>query len=469
MSFKEDFLWGGATAANQCEGAYNEDGKGLSIQDVLPKGGVGPITDSPTADNLKLAGIDFYHRYKEDIALFAEMGLKAFRMSIAWTRIYPNGIEENPNEKGLEFYDSVINECLKYDIQPLITLSHYEIPLHLAREYDGFRSRKCISYFEKYARTVFERYHDRVKYWLTFNEINVTLMAPLMGAGVMTPKNQLSKQDLYQTAHHQLVASALVTKIAHEIDSDLKIGCMINSAAIYPMTCDPNDIIYTMEAQQEVDFFAFIHCKGEYPYYTKRLFEEYSVELSMTEEDIEILKNTVDFISFSYYNSKTVAAKAGKYELASGNLHRGLKNPYVTYSGYNYPIDPQGLRYVLNHFYALYNKPLFVSENGLGAIDELAVDEDGNKTVIDDYRIKFLNDHIYQVKLAIKDGVDVFGYTAWGIIDLVSAATAEMTKRYGMIYVDRNQEGKGTLERYKKKSFYWYKEVIESNGENLYF
>lgn len=467
MAFGKQFLWGGATAANQLEGAYDTNGKGLSIQDVLPNGIRGAVTETPTEDNLKLIGIDYYHRYKEDIMLFAEMGFKVYRMSIAWTRIYPNGIEDEPNEEGLRFYDSVIDECIKYNIQPLITLSHYEMPLHLAKCYDGFRSRECIDYFAEYARTVIKRYHHKVKFWLTFNEINVTLIAPFMGAGVYTPKNELTKQDVYQTAHHQLVASALVTKIAHEIDDELKIGCMINSAAIYPMTCDPDDVLRAMEEQQEVDLFPYVHCKGKYPYYTKRLFRNYSIDLEITEEDQEILKNTVDFISFSYYNSKTVASDNSKYESAAGNLHRGLKNPYLEYSEYNYPVDPQGIRYVLNHFYELYQKPLFIAENGLGAKDKVISDEASQLTVHDDYRISFLSNHLKQVQLAIEDGVDVFGYTVWGVIDLVSAATAQIDKRYGLIYVDRNPDGTGTLSRYKKKSFFWYKEVIATNGKSL--
>lgn len=467
MSFKEGFLWGGATAANQLEGAYNEDGKGLSIQDIMPKGVMGAITSEPTEDNLKLLGIDYYHRYKEDIKLFAEMGFKVYRMSIAWSRIFPNGYDEEPNELGLKFYDNVFKECHKYGIEPLVTLSHYEPPLALCKKYDGWRSREVIGHFERYARVVFNRYKDVVKYWITFNEINVTVISPLLGAGVLTSRAELTKQDMYQAAHHQLVASALVTKIAKEINPEFKVGCMVASAPRYPMSCNPKDVIKAMEDQQEVSYFVHVHCIGEYPYYSKRIFEKYDVELEITDDDKEILKNTVDFISFSYYNSKTVADDASKYAVTSGNLMRGLKNPYVEYSEYNYPLDPEGLRYMLNYFYEHYKKPLFIAENGLGQKDELIVDEHGNKTVNDDYRIKFTNNHLAQVKKAIEDGVDVFGYTSWGVIDLVSAASAEMTKRYGFIYVDRNQDGTGTLERYKKKSFEWYKEVIRSNGENI--
>lgn len=467
MTFGKNFLWGGATAANQLEGGYDLGGKGLSIQDVLPRGIAGPRTPEPTPNNLKLVGIDYYHRFKEDIKLFAEMGFKVYRMSIAWSRIFPNGNELHPNESGLLFYDAVIEECLKYNIQPMITLSHYEMPLYLAKEYDGFKNREVITYFENYARTLFERYHTKVKYWLTFNEINVTLKAPFMGAGVLTPKADLTPQDLYQTAHHQLVASASATKIAHAINPELKVGCMINSAAVYPMTCDPDDILCAMEEQQSTDMFPYVHCYGEYPYYMKRIFSDQNVRLEITNGDRKLLEHTVDFISFSYYNSKTVAAQPEKYELAAGNMHRGLRNPFLEYSDYSYPIDPKGIRYVLNHFYGLYKKPLFVAENGLGAKDALVAESQGVFSVQDDYRINFLSEHIKQVGEAIEDGVDVFGYTAWGVIDLISAATAEIDKRYGMIYVDRNSDGSGTLQRFRKKSFDWYKQVIATNGAVL--
>ena len=466
MSFPANFLWGGALAANQCEGAYLEDGKGLSQQDVMPKGVRGPVTEAPTPDNLKLVGTDFYHRYREDIALLAEMGFKVFRFSIAWSRIYPQGDEEEPNEKGLAFYDRVIDECLRHGIQPLITLSHYEMPLYLCRTYDGFRSRKVIEYFVRYARTVFERYHDRVKYWLTFNEINVTLISPLMGAGIMTPKAELTGQDKFQAAHHQLVASAWATKIAREIDPTMQIGCMAASAPRYPMTCAPDDMMEMMLSQQELDYFIHVHCTGEYPYYAQRMWRENGAELTITDEDRELLQNTVDFISFSYYSSKVVAADESKYQMANGNIMRGLKNPYVSYSDYDYPIDPEGLRFILNYLYDHFHKPLFVAENGVGARETLVETEEG-KTVEDDYRIEFHRGHIAAMERAIEDGVDVFGYTSWGPIDCVSAASAEMTKRYGFVYVDRNQDGSGTLERYKKKSFNWYKKVIASNGREL--
>lgn len=464
--FNEGFLWGGAIAANQCEGAYNEDGKGLSIQDIMPNGIVGPISDGPVEENLKLVGIDFYHRYKEDIKLFAEMGFKTLRFSIAWSRIFPKGDEETPNELGLKFYDNVIDECLKYGIEPLVTLSHYETPLHLAKTYDGWRNRKLIKFFENYCRVVFERYKGKVKYWLTFNEINSVIHFPLMGAGILTPKAELTKQDVYQAAHHELVASALAVKLAHEIMPDAKVGCMVLGVINYPMTPHPDDMIASMERDQDLMFFTDIHVRGKYPRYTKKLFKELGVNIQMEPEDEEILKNTVDFISFSYYMSKCTAKDLSKYEKGRGNLTSGVKNPYLEESEWGWQIDPQGLRYICNYFYNRYEKPLFIVENGLGAVDEL-VEVNGEKTVIDDYRIKYLNDHLVELGKAIEDGVEIMGYTSWGCIDLVSASTAELKKRYGFIYVDRQNDGSGTLERYKKKSFNWYKEVIRTNGGSL--
>ena len=301
--FPEGFLWGGATAANQFEGAYNEDGKGLSIQDIMPNGIRGPISEEPTEDNMKLIGIDFYHRYKEDIKLFAEMGFKTFRLSIAWSRIFPNGDDKEPNEKGLEFYDNVFDELAKYGIEPLVTLSHYETPLALAKNYNGWIDRRLIGFFEKYVRTVFTRYKDKVKYWLTFNEINSALHAPFMSAGIWTPKEKLSKQDLYQAMHHELVASALAVKIGHEINPDFKIGCMILGIPNYPLTSKPRDVLKAMSQDRETLFFGDIHARGKYPKYMNRYFNENNIEIKMEEGDAEILKNTVDFISFSYYMS----------------------------------------------------------------------------------------------------------------------------------------------------------------------
>lgn len=468
MRFPDRFLWGGAVAANQCEGAYNEDGKGLSTQDVAPHGIKGPITKEPTSDNMKLIGIDFYHRYKDDIKLFAEMGFKVFRTSIAWSRIFPGGDEKEPNEKGLQFYDDLFDELLKYGIEPLVTISHYETPLHLSVKYDGWVNRDMISFYERYVRTIFNRYGSKVKYWLTFNEINSVLHEPFMSGGIYTDKSQLKKQDLYQAIHHELVASALATKIGHEMMPDSKIGCMILSMPMYALTSDPDDVIAAMKADHMNTFFGDVHVRGEYPGYMKRYFKENDIQIQMADGDEALLKNhTVDFVSFSYYMSACEAADRLKAQAGEGNLMGGVTNPYLKQSEWGWAIDPQGIRYVLNQFYDRWQKPLFIVENGLGAVDELITEPDGTKTVLDDYRINYLRDHLIQVREAIEDGVPVMGYTSWGCIDLVSASTAELKKRYGFIYVDRNDDGTGTLNRYKKKSFEWYKNVIGTNGENL--
>lgn len=466
MKFPKEFLWGGATAANQCEGAWNEDGKGASIQDYMPHGIMQGPSEVIDKHNLKLEGIDLYHHYKEDIALFAEMGFKVYRMSIAWSRIFPNGDDEKPNEKGLEFYDNVFDECRKYGIEPLVTLSHYETPYHLAKKYDGWRSRDLIGFYEKYVRTVFTRYKGKVHYWITFNEINSIWHFPLMGAGILTQKNLLKAQDLYQAAHHELVASALATKIGHEIDSENKIGCMVLGLTSYPRSCNPDDVIATMEESKRGYFFTDIHMRGYYPSYALKMMEKEGVVLDATDEDLEILKNTCDFLSFSYYMSKCIASNPEQYEKGKGNLTTGVKNPYLQESQWGWQIDPKGLRYLLNTYYDRYQKPLFIVENGLGAKDTLLSEEKDGYWVEDDYRIQYMNDHLAQVSKAIEDdGVEVMGYTSWGCIDLISASTAEMKKRYGFIYVDRNNDGTGTFKRYKKKSFYWYKNVIETNGK----
>ena len=466
MKFPKEFLWGGATAANQCEGAWNEDGKGASIQDYMPHGIMQGPSEVIDKHNLKLEGIDLYHHYKEDIALFAEMGFKVYRMSIAWSRIFPNGDDEKPNEKGLEFYDNVFDECKKYGIEPLVTLSHYETPYHLAKKYDGWRRRDLIGFYEKYVRTVFTRYKGKVHYWITFNEINSIWHFPLMGAGILTQKNLLKAQDLYQAAHHELVASALATKIGHEIDSENKIGCMVLGLTSYPRTCNPDDVIATMEESKRGYFFTDIHMRGYYPSYALKMMEKEGVVLDATDEDLEMLKNTCDFLSFSYYMSKCIASNPEQYEKGKGNLTTGVKNPYLQESQWGWQIDPKGLRYLLNTYYDRYQKPLFIVENGLGAKDTLLSEEKDGYWVEDDYRIQYMNDHLAQVSKAIEDdGVEVMGYTSWGCIDLISASTAEMKKRYGFIYVDRNNDGTGTFKRYKKKSFYWYKNVIETNGK----
>ena len=465
-NFPGGFLWGGATAANQIEGAYNEDGKGLSVQDVMPRGIMTPPTQAPTPDNLKLEAIDFYHRYAEDIALLAEMGFKVFRFSIAWSRIFPLGDETEPNEEGLAFYDRVLDELEKHGIEPLVTISHYETPLHLARTYDGWTDRRLIGFFERYARTLFERYGQRVTYWLTFNEINSVLHEPFLSGGIATSKDRLSEQDLYQAIHHELVASAAATRIAHETNPDIQVGCMILAVPTYPLTPDPRDVWAAKQAERANYAFGDLHVRGEYPGYLLRTLRDKGIELEITEADRALLReHTVDFVSLSYYMSvcetATQEAPAGR-----GNLMGGVANPTLEASDWGWQIDPAGLRTILNDYWDRWGKPLFIVENGLGARDEL-VEVDGRLTVVDDYRIAYLTAHLKSVREAIRDGVDVWGYTWWGPIDVVSASTAQLSKRYGFVYVDRNDDGTGTLERYRKKSFDAYRAIIAGNGADL--
>lgn len=465
-SFPDGFLWGGATAANQIEGAYDADGKGYSVQDVMPRGISGPRSGQPTPDNLKLVGIDHYHRYAEDIALFAEMGFGVYRFSIAWSRIFPKGDETEPNEEGLAFYDRVLDELEKHGIEPLVTISHYETPLHLAEAYGGWTNRELIGFYERYARTLLERFGSRVKYWLTFNEINSLLHAPFMSGGIPIPEGGVPEQQLYQAMHHELVASARATRIAREVAPEAKVGCMVLSMPIYPLTPSPDDARAVMDADHGNLVYGDVHTRGEYPGYFLRTLREKGIALDITDQDREDLTNTVDFVSFSYYMSIAETADPAKRAEGEGNIMGGVSNPTLEASEWGWQIDPVGLRLVLNQFWDRWQKPLFIVENGLGARDQL-VEVDGEKTVVDDYRIAYLNDHLVQVGEALEDGVDVLGYTSWGCIDIVSASTAQLSKRYGFIYVDRNDDGTGTLDRYRKKSFGWYADVIRTNGASL--
>lgn len=468
----KDFLWGGAVAANQCEGAYLEDGKGLSPTDILPSGDI----RIQCFFNPKLAlektydfypshkSIDFYHTYKEDIKLFAEMGFKVFRMSISWPRIFPNGDESIPNEAGLKFYDNVFKELKKYNIEPLVTMNHFDTPLALIKNYGGWKNRKLIDFYIKYAETILLRYQDSVKYWLTFNEINIILHSPFFDGGVMIEEHENAEQVKYQAAHHQLVASSLATKIAHKTNPDNQIGCMLAAGDIYYNTCNPKDVWDSIEKNREQYFFIDVQSRGSYPSYAKRIFEENNIKLVFEADDEKILKeNTVDFVSFSYYSSRLTSADPEELKkMAGGNVFPTLKNPYLKASEWGWQIDPIGLRITMNTLYDRYQKPLFIVENGLGAKDVLV-----NGTVEDDYRIEYMRKHIEQMIEAVKDGVKLLGYTSWGCIDIVSAETGEMKKRYGFIYVDRDNKGNGTNKRYLKKSYNWYKKVIETNGEEL--
>lgn len=460
-TFPETFLWGGAVAANQVEGAYREDGKGLSTSDVQPHGVFGPVVERVAGDScIKDVAIDFYHRYPEDIQLFAEMGFSCLRVSLAWTRIFPNGDESHPNEAGLVFYDKLFDELAAHNITPIVTLSHYEMPWELVKQYGGWGNRQVISFFERYARTVFSRYHTKVKLWLTFNEINMSLHAPMTGVGL--PETS-SKGEVYQAIHHQLVASALAVKACHEIIPDAKIGNMLLGGLVYPLTCKPEDVLEALQENRAWQFFGDVQCRGAYPGYMLRFFRDNGIQLEMTDSDREALKSTIDFISFSYYMTGCVTADKALNQQLRSNILSMVPNPHLASSEWGWQIDPTGLRILLNVLWDRYQKPLFIVENGLGAKDKPGADG----VVQDDYRISYLNDHLVQVREAIEDGVDVMGYTSWGPIDLVSASKAELSKRYGFIYVDRDNNGNGTLSRSRKKSFYWYKEVIATKGASL--
>ena len=474
--FPKEFLWGGATAANQCEGAYDEDGRGLASVDVIPYG----------EDRFKVArgemkmlecddshlypahyGIDFYHRYKEDIKLFADMGLKCFRFSIAWTRVIPDGDGE-VCDKGLDFYEAVVDECLKYGIEPLITINHFDAPINLINKFGGWKDARMIDAFLKLCEALFKRLGNKVKYWLTFNEINMLLHLPFMGAGILFEEGEEKNQVLYTAAHHELLASAKAVIMAHKMMPDAMVGCTLAAGQFYPFSCNPDDVYKGMEADRDNYFFTDVQARGEYPVWALKRMEKANVKLTISEEDKKILKEgTVDFISFSYYSSRCVSADPEVCKnYAKGNaVFASVKNPYLKASEWGWQIDPLGLRITCNTLYDRYNKPLFIVENGLGAKDII---EDGK--IHDTYRIDYMREHIKAMNAVInEDGIPLLGCTFWGIIDLVSASTGEMSKRYGMIYVDKDDKGEGTYNRLKKDSFFWYQKVIKTLGEDLSF
>lgn len=482
-SIPDEFLWGGATAANQTEGGFHEGGKGYSVADCysfdseLPREKWSDQWHKMTKAQIDRAvvegeqhyfpkrhGIDFYHNYKEDIELLSEMGFKCYRMSIAWTRIFPKGDESEPNASGLNFYKNIFEELKKHKIEPIVTISHYEMPLHLSLEYGGWTNRKVIPLFTKYVETLFSHFGEYVNYWMGFNEINSILKHPFTSAGIIEEGNQNIQQDVFQAAHHQFIASALITKKLKEMYPNSKMGTMISYQMPVPYSCRPEDIQATVDLQRETLFFSDVQVRGSYPAYTARWFSEMEIELTVEPEDYQILREgTVDYVSFSYYMTTAVSCNPDEHEKVEGNLLvKGVKNPYLTTSDWGWQIDPQGIRVAANQLYDRYQLPILIAENGIGALDKV---EDGK--IHDDYRINYLKEHLKQMKEAIKDGVDIFGYTAWGCIDSVSASTSQMSKRYGFIYVDLDDEGKGTKKRIKKDSFYWYQEVITKNGNQL--
>ncbi|MCK1201872.1 6-phospho-beta-glucosidase [Streptococcus uberis] len=478
MTFPKNFLWGGALAAHQFEGGVLETSKGLSVADVMTAGAHGVprvITDGVLEGNYypNHVGIDFYHRYKEDIAMFADLGFKCFRTSIAWSRIFPNGDETEPNEEGLQFYDNVFDELLKYGIEPVITLSHFEMPYHIAKEYGGFMNRQTVDFFVKFAEVVFRRYKDKVKYWMTFNEINnqMNYHNDIFGwtnSGAHFGDYENPEEAMYICGHHTLLASALAVKVGKEINPDFLIGNMIAMVPIYPFSCRSEDVLLASQAMHDRWFFCDVQVRGHYPAYALKMFERKGFNIQITEEDKAILANgKVDYIGFSYYMTNVVDSQKEMADLSKtieASNPYNVKNPFIKESDWGWAIDPIGLRYALNQFYERYELPLFIVENGFGAID--VKEEDGS--VHDQYRIDYLKSHIQEMEKAInEDGVELMGYTPWGCIDCVSFTTGEMKKRYGFIYVDRNNDGSGTLERSKKDSYDWYKQVTASNGEIL--
>lgn len=489
MAFPENFFWGGATSALQFEGGYQEGGRGDIAYDHLTVGSryqPRKVTETICEDEFYPShkGSDFYHHYKEDIALMAQLGLKMFRMSINWARIFPNGDDVRPNQEGVDFYHAVFRELRKYNIEPLVTIFHAEVPYHLAVKYDGWYSRKTIDFFLNYCRVIFTEYKDEVKYWLTFNEINSMLLkgtafwycgmhsaaVRTQDAGLTADSEALKKatqMDLkrqYQCVHHAFVASAKAVRLGHEIDPAFRIGCMVGGICQYPYTCDPEDQRKTQQERQRIFWFGSdVMVRGYYPSYAERYFKENGIKLDIQPDDLEQLRQgTVDFYSFSYYSTGCVTVH-NDAEKTEGNLVFGVSNPYLKTSEWGWQIDPVGLRYFLNEIYDRYQIPIMVVENGLGAKDVLEPDE----KVHDPYRIAYLKEHIKALNDAIADGVELIGYTPWGIIDLPSASTGEMSKRYGVVYVDADDLGNGTFKRYKKDSFDWYKKVVASNGEDL--
>ena len=470
----EKFMWGAALAANQCEGAYLEDGKGLSVVDLLPDAAHGrwdmlyhpeKYLDKKLEYYPSHKAIDFYHTYPEDMKLLAGMGLKALRTSISWPRIFPNGDDAEPNEKGLEFYDRLFAECRRYGMEPVVTLCHFDTPYALVKKYGAWKDPRAIDAYVRYCETVFRRYKGVVRYWMTFNEINMITHIPFLGGGVLVENEKNPKQAMYQAAHHQLVASAKAVKLAHEIDPENQVGCMLAAGSFYPYSCNPDDVMASVQKNHENYLFIDVQSRGEYPSYAPRLLRENGVTLHITEDEKKLLKeNTVDYIGFSYYSSRLIGvSEEARKNVVDGNAVTTLRNPYLDITDWGRQIDPLGLRVTMNDLYDRYQKPLFIVENGLGCAD--AVEADGS--IQDDYRIDYTRRHIEQMKEAMDDGVECMGYLPWGTIDLVSAGGGEMKKRYGFIYVDLDDEGNGTGKRTPKKSYGWYKNVIATNGEKL--
>lgn len=479
IKFPDNFLWGGAIAACQAEGGYNEGGRGMAVSDVsffdaeadrqnlshhraittetIEKA----MADQTTTHYPKRHGIEFFHHYKEDIVLCAEMGFKVFRFSIAWSRVFPTGEESEANPEALAFYDDVIDRIVAAGMIPLVTMSHFEMPLALTNKYNGWSDRRVIPLFRKYANVLMGRYSDRVKYWISFNEINAGRFSTFKSTGVVEDKTDNYQQTAYQAVHHQFVAAAQVTKDLHEIDPEGKMGCMIAYFTTYPATSKPEDVMAAYQEDHEANtFYTDVMIRGKYPSFAKKMFKEKGIHLDILPEDEAVMKEyTADYLAFSYYMSSIASSDADQFESTGANLREALKNPYLESSDWGWQIDPVGLRYSLNFLYDRYQTPLFIVENGLGALDQVTTDG----KVHDVYRISYLKRHIVEMGKAIDDGVELLGYTMWSSLDVVSSGTSEMSKRYGFIYVDQDDYGNGTKLRIKKDSYYWYQDLIHQN------
>ncbi|GAA0380993.1 glycoside hydrolase family 1 protein [Paenibacillus motobuensis] len=477
--FPQNFLWGGAIAANQIEGAWNEDGKSIGLSDLF--------IYRPEADKSKLHsanmtqaevdfavndkdgyypkrhGIDFYHSYKDDLKYLKEMGFKTLRFSINWARIFPNVEDYTPNKKGLEFYDNFIDEVIKNGMEPIVTILHYEIPLYITEKYQGWKHKDVIDLYEKYGQTLLERYHGKVKYWIAINQINLLHIEPFLSIGTCIDTVENFEEAKYQGVHNQIVGSALLKKFAKEQGYDIQMGTMLADLTAYPENAHPDNVLLAMKHNRLNYFYTDVQFRGEYPGYITRFFNESEIDIKITAEEEALLKeNTLDFLAVSYYFSQMVSMELNKEQHVSYSYSSAKKNPFLEVSPWGWAIDSKGFYNCLSQYWDRYQKPILIAENGLGMYDKLE-----NETVNDDYRIEYIKDHLIQLKECIKDGIEIMGFCAWGPIDLVSASTQEMEKRYGFVYVDKDNLGHGTGKRYRKKSFYWYKEVIETNGENL--
>lgn len=481
MSFPKTFLWGGAIAACQAEGAFDADGKSLTFPDIVRKIDKKQRCDSSqriiSAAELELLrkqpselfpkrrGIDFYHTYKEDIALLAEMGFSVFRFSIALARVFPNLTESAPNEAALAYYDAVVNECLSHNIVPLVTIAHFDAPVAVYDLYGGWDNRKMIDIYIKYATVLFERFKGRIKHWITFNEINVAMRAPFKTLGMVYENTAEYPTKIFNGLHNQFVAAASAVKIGHEIDPENSIGCMVASIACYPYSCTPADVLAAKNKEDMTCLYPLdVMVKGFYPHFAKAYFRKNGIALNILPADMELISShTADFVAFSYYMSTVAAANESGLDMTNANMTSSVKNPYLKSTEWGWQIDPEGLRYVINSYYSRYRKPLYIVENGIGLPEQ--PDKDGE--IHDTARIDYLREHIRQMGLAIEDGCDVRGYTMWSPIDIISSMSSEMSKRYGFIYVDQDDDGNGTKKRIRKDSFYWYKQLIASNGDNL--